>query len=193
MIQNGADAVAIYQGNPTDFPEGTLATETNLIDALVYSTDDAEDTTLMALLGVTEQISEGPGNNTNSIQRFDDSAGNISYTATTPTPRALNDGSGVALNGILITVSQTQYNEGAIFDITFSTEQNVTSDLNLNFILNNGGFNTSDFTGNTSVTIPTNQNISATTITLIDDTADEGDEELKINLPTVPSRLFTVK
>lgn len=187
VIQNGADAVAIYQGDATDFPEGTLATQTNLIDALVYSTDDAEDTVLMALLGVTEQISEGPGNNTNSIQRFDDGAGNISYTSTIPTPRALNDGSGVTLNGILITVAQIQYNEGAIFDITFSTEQNVTSDLDLNFTLDNGGFNTSDFTGNTSVAIPINQNTMSTTIMLIDDTADEGDEELKINLPAVPS------
>lgn len=40
LIQNGADAVAIYQAAFTDFPEGTLATQTNLIDALVYDTSD---------------------------------------------------------------------------------------------------------------------------------------------------------
>ncbi|WP_044399251.1 endonuclease [Lacinutrix sp. Hel_I_90] len=187
VIQNGADAVAIYQGNDTDFPEGTLATQTNLVDALVYSTGDPEDTVLMALLGVTEQIDEGAGNNTNSIQRFDDGMGSITFTSTVPTPRALNDGSGVTLNGILITVSQSQYNEGAIFDITFTTEQNVTSDLDLSFTLNNGGFNASDFTGNTTVTILTNQNTVSSTITLIDDTDDEGDEELKISLSATPS------
>ena len=32
VIQNGADAVAIYLGNNFDFLEGTLATTTNLID-----------------------------------------------------------------------------------------------------------------------------------------------------------------
>ena len=37
LIQNGADAVAIYQADDIDFPEGTLATQTNLIDALMYS------------------------------------------------------------------------------------------------------------------------------------------------------------
>ena len=51
LIQNGADAIAIYQGNDYDFPEGTLATTTNLVDALVYDTSDADDTVLMSLLG----------------------------------------------------------------------------------------------------------------------------------------------
>ena len=34
IIQNGADAVGVYLGNETDFPDGTLATTTNLIHAL---------------------------------------------------------------------------------------------------------------------------------------------------------------
>ncbi|MGB6269600.1 MAG: endonuclease, partial [Olleya sp.] len=190
LIQNGADAVAIYQGDETDFPEGTLATQTNLVDALCYDTSDTDDTVLMGLLGVSEQINEGSGNNTDSIQRFDDGLGNpnsITYTSTTPTPRALNDGSGIVLNGVLISVSQTQIDEDGIFDITFTTEQNVTSDLNFTFTLNNGGFNTSDFTGITAVTIPTGQNTAVTTITLVDDALDEGDEVLKIVLPTLPS------
>ena len=191
LIQNGADAVTVYLGDDTDFPEGTLATQTNLVDAMVYGTSDADDTGLMALLGVTEQYNEGSGNNTNSIQRFDDGLGNpnsITYVATTPTPRALNDGSGILLNGVLTSVTQTQVDEGSVFDITFTTEQNVDSDLTIDFTLSNGGFDTSDFTGNTSVVIPTGQNTIVTTITLIDDVLDEGDEVLKIviaNLPTV--------
>ena len=32
-IQNGADAVAVYRGTELDFPEGTLATFNNLVDA----------------------------------------------------------------------------------------------------------------------------------------------------------------
>ncbi len=195
LIQNGADAVAIYLGDDTDFPEGTLATQTNLVDALVYDTSDADDTVLMGLLGVTEQINEGSGNNTNSIQRFDDGLGNansITYTSTTPTPRALNDGSGVVLNGVLTTTSHSQLDEGDIFDITFTTEQNVTSDLIIDFTLNNGGFNTSDFTGSTSVVIPSGQNTVSSTIIIIDDVLDEGDEVLKIVLASLPTQYLAL-
>ena len=186
LIQNGPDAIAIYQGNDYDFPEGTLATTTNLVDALVYDTSDADDTALMDLLGVTEQINEGPGNNTNSIQRNNDG----SYTSTTPTPRQLNDGSGVILNALEITVSQTQVDEGASFDITFTAQSNVDSDYSFSFIMNNQGFDTSDYTGDTSLTILSGQNQVSTTITLIDDALNEGDEEPLIRFDNLPTPLI---
>lgn len=173
VIQNGADAVAIYLGDDTDFPEGTIATQTNLIDALVYDTSDSDDTVLMGLLGVTEQISEGSSNNTNSIQRNNDG----SYTVTTPTPRLLNDGSGDVFNAISMSTTQSQFVEEDVFDIVFTAQQNVTADFEFSFSLDNYGFNTADFTGNTTLTIPSGQNTVTTTITLIDDTFDEGDEE----------------
>ena len=186
LIQNGPDAIAIYQGNDYDFPEGTLATTTNLVDALVYDTSDADDTALMDLLGVTEQINEGPGNNTNSIQRNNDG----SYTSTTPTPRQLNDGSGVILNALEIAVSQTQVDEGASFNITFTAQSNVDSDYSFSFIMNNQGFDTSDYTGDTSLTILSGQNQVSTTITLIDDALNEGDEEPLIRFDNLPTPLI---
>jgi len=184
VIQNGADAVAIYQASWEDFPGGTLATTTNLIDALVYDTSDPDDTNLMALLGITEQINENEnGNKDNeSIQRNNDGT----YTIKAPTPRQLNDGSGIVLNGVFISVDQTQYDEGDIFDITMTTEQNVTEQLDLEIVLDNGTFNTSDFTGSTSLSIPIGQNLVSTTITLVDDSDDEGDEVLKIMVPALP-------
>jgi hypothetical protein len=187
LIQNGTDAVAIYLSDSSQFPLGTLATQTNLIDALVYDTSDTDDTVLMGLLGVTEQINEGAGNNSNSIQRFVDINNNVSYTSTTPTPRALNDGSGIIFNPISISTTQTQYNEGDSFDITFTSQQNVTSDYTFDFTLNNSGFDISDFTGNTSVTILNGQNTVSTTITLTDDILDEGDEETIIKFTTLTS------
>jgi len=183
VIQNGADAVAIYEASWEDFPGGTLATTNNLIDALVYDTSDSNDVGLLALLGETEQINEGSANNTNSIQRKNDGT----YEVKTPTPRQLNDGSGIVLNGVLISVDQTQYDEGNMFDIIVSTEQNVTSQLDIEITLNNETFNTSDFTGNTMLSIPNGQNTASTTITLVDDSNDEGDEVLKISLPILPS------
>lgn len=192
VIQNGADAVGIYQASVNDFPEGTLATQTNLIDALVYDTNDADDTVLMDLLGETTQYNDNGTNSVEkSIQRFVDGMGVESYAAATPTPRRENDGSGIAINPIQISVAETQYDEGTAFDITFTSEVNVTSDLNFTISLNNFGFNTSDYTGNTNLTILSGTNSISTTITLTDDSDDEGDEVIKIRFvdlvePIVP-------
>jgi Endonuclease I/Secretion system C-terminal sorting domain len=191
VIQNGADAVAVYLGSWFDFPDGTLATTTNLIDALAYDTSDADDTVLMGLLGLTDQINENAnGNKDNeSIQRKNDGT----YEVKAPTPRQLNDGSGVVLNGVSFSVTQTQYNEGDSFDITFTTEQNVTdSPLNFDIFLNNNTFNTSDFTGNTSLTIPIGQNTTSTTISLVDDVNDEGDEIAIISFVSLPSQYLAL-
>ncbi|MGK0185130.1 MAG: hypothetical protein ACI9R3_000905 [Verrucomicrobiales bacterium] len=49
-IQNGADAVALYNGDATDFPNDTPLTTDNLIDAMVYGTDDGEDFDLLDVL-----------------------------------------------------------------------------------------------------------------------------------------------
>ncbi|WP_426429626.1 endonuclease [Winogradskyella sp. HB-48] len=196
VIQNGADAVGIYQASVSDFPEGTLATQNNLIDAMVYGTNDADDTVLMGLLGETVQYNDNGTNSTErSIQRFVDGMGVESYATATPTPRRENNGSGIAINPIQITVSDTQYDEGSSFDITFTAETNVTSDLNFTISLNNLGFNTSDFSGNTNLTISNGTNSTSTTITLTDDSDDEGDEEIRIQFsdleePIVPGNNF---
>ena len=187
VIQNGADAVAIYEGNDFDFLEDTLATTTNLIDALVYDTSDPDDVVLMALLGQTEQINEGPANNTNSIQRFVDIDENVTYLSTVPTPRALNDGSGVVFNALSMSTTLTQYDEDDSFDITFTSEFNVSADLTFDISLDNGTFNSSDYSGSTTLTIPNGQNSVSTTITLIDDSEDEGDEELLIQFTNLQS------
>ncbi|MBO3097297.1 endonuclease [Gelidibacter pelagius] len=191
VIQNGPDAVALYRGNDEDFPEYTLAyVDDSLVDVLVYGTNDPDANGLLDIFRAfdldIQQINEGPNNNTNSIQRFVDDDGLVTYLATTPTPRQLNDGSGIVLNGILISIPETQYNEGDTFDINFTTEQNVTEDLTFNLSLDNFGFNTTDFTGDTVLTIPSGSNTVTTTITIIDDDDDEGDEVMKVTISGFP-------
>ncbi|WP_411768350.1 endonuclease [Winogradskyella sp. A3E31] len=182
LIQNGADAVAIYQTSIENFPEGTKATtDFNLIDAMVYGTNDTTDTILLGLLGQTTQYNDNGTNSTpKSIQRFVDAMDNVTYAAATPTPRADNDGNGIDFNAITISVSQTQLNEGEDLTITFTAEDTMTSDLNFNISLNNFGFGNSDYTGATSLTILIGQNETSTVISLTDDLDDEGDEVLKI-------------
>jgi hypothetical protein len=60
ILQNGPDAVALYQGDATSYPNGTAATSANLVDAIVYGTDDPDDTGLLTALGETTQYNEGP-------------------------------------------------------------------------------------------------------------------------------------
>lgn len=57
-LQNGADAVALYSGDATDFPIGTPVTMTNLIDAIVYGTNDSDDIGLLTGLGETVQYND---------------------------------------------------------------------------------------------------------------------------------------
>jgi hypothetical protein len=185
LLQNGADAVAIYAGNFDDFPDGTLATTTNLIHALAYDTSDSDAIELMALLGLTVQHNENENGNqtTESIQRKNDGT----YETKFPTPALPNDGSGIVFNGITISVPPAVYNEGSAVSITFTTQNPVLADLTFSFTLNNGGFNTADFTGNTTVFIPQGQSTFTTVVTTVDDTIDEGDEEMKIKFGTLPN------
>jgi len=83
-LQNGADAVAVYMGDATDFPNGTAPTTTNIIDALVYGTNDSDDTGLLTGLGETIQYDE---DDTTSIQA--DGAGG--YVSAAPTEGQPND------------------------------------------------------------------------------------------------------
>ncbi len=193
-IQNGADAVAIYQASDFNFPDETLATINNLIDVLLYDTSDGDDVDMIDIFSANpdfasiQQINEGIGNNTNSIQRNNDGT----YTSKTPTPRQLNDGSGIDLNGINISTVQSKYGEGEVFDIVFTTEENVLVDLSFDISLNNLFFNNADYSGSTSLTIAMGQNSASTTITIIDDVIDEGDEVAVVQFVNLPQQILAL-
>ncbi len=95
FIQNGADAIGIYQTAAANFPDGTAPTLTNLIDALVYDTNDTDDAELLAGLGETVQYneSENGASDTQSIQRKI----NGIYETKKQTFRASNDSATCAL------------------------------------------------------------------------------------------------
>ncbi len=90
-LQNGADAVALYTGNDTDFPNGTAPTTANLVDAIVYGTSDSDDAGLLAGLGETIQCDENANGSkgTESNSRTPD--GDTTIAAATPTPGAANN------------------------------------------------------------------------------------------------------
>ena len=98
-FQNGADAVAIYQADAASFPNGTAVTTDNLVDALVYDTNDSDDPALLVLLNAGEaQVNEGGGGDKDgqSSQRIPNGEGGprntATYTQATPTPGTANGG-----------------------------------------------------------------------------------------------------
>ena len=187
-IQNGPDVVALYLGNASDFQfsiqPGTIATPTNMINALAYSSSNTAPTNLMTILGLTVFTNENLTSSiqTHSIQRKNDG----SYEVKLPTPGVNNDGSGVILNYISVSIPQASYIEGEIIPITFTTSQPVTgADLIFNFTLDNGNFMVNDFPGtNLTVSIPVGSSTAENTVYLFDDNTDEGDEEMLINIQT---------
>lgn len=186
-IQNGPDAVALYQGNDSDFPLNTTAHNSGLIDALAYSNSATiQPTALMSIFGITVCTNENQSLNaaTKSIQRLNDGT----YEVNTPTPGVNNDGSGIVFNYISIVPNVLTINEGQSLQITFSTSMNVTNQpLTFNYLMNNGSFTNADFSGSTSVTIPIGSNSAVVSNLLVNDGNNEGDEELKIRINTVPT------
>ena len=87
-LQNGADAVGLYTGAATDFPNGTAVTSTNLLSGVVYDTADSDDTGLLAAIGGVQYDERTNSlSDTQSIQRKADGT----YEVKNITFRQLND------------------------------------------------------------------------------------------------------
>jgi len=89
-LQNGEDAVALYTGSASSFPNGTAVTTTGLIDFIVYEVGDDTDADWSGFGGsVTVYDEDGSGSGTtSSLGRIPDGTG--TYTVATPTPGAIN-------------------------------------------------------------------------------------------------------
>ena len=102
-LQNGADAIALYEGDATDFPNGTAVTTANLIDAIVYDTDDDDDAGLLVLLNAGQpQVNEGGKGNTegHSNQRCPNGTGGLRNTDTYDQYSSTPDGENTCTIGV---------------------------------------------------------------------------------------------
>lgn len=97
-LQNGQDGIGLYSGTSfTGTNEGVHLNTANLIDGLVYDTDDADDAGLLAYL-VTDGIQLNENENitgiTDSVQRYPDGSGSLksggAFVVRTATPGASN-------------------------------------------------------------------------------------------------------
>ena len=159
-IQNGADGIGLYIGDATAFPTGTFATSADLVDAIVYGTGDAQDNTVIALLGLDiatpgyaqlDETAQTTGTDL-TISRIPDGGNAFSQAYVT---QALTPGT---FNQPPCTGGTISYNDGAT-DATFCDSDNA------NMIWND--FNG---TGNSfSVITDANDNILFTTSSLSSD------------------------
>jgi hypothetical protein len=107
LLQDGEDAVALYQDNAVSFPNGTPVTTANLVDAIVYETDNDPDSGLLVLLNPGEPVVDEwvklppPGGMisnsmpaANSLQRCPNGSGGLrntsAYLPASPTPGGAN-------------------------------------------------------------------------------------------------------
>ncbi|OEK09662.1 hypothetical protein A8C32_13250 [Flavivirga aquatica] len=124
-LQNGADAVALYSGSVSEFPNNTTITTDNLIDAIVYDTNDADDAELLVLLNAGEmQVNENElgESASQSLQRIPNGAGGLrntnTYAQVVPTPGVKN-GAVIAIPGEIISIKEARnVAEGTAVTIT---------------------------------------------------------------------------
>jgi hypothetical protein len=93
VIQNGADAVALYAGDATTWPSSTFVVSTGLVDAVVYGTDDPEATTLITTLCPGQTQLNASANDALSFSRVPDGGEAFdltSYLSQDPTPGLSN-------------------------------------------------------------------------------------------------------
>ena len=97
-LQNGQDGVGLYTGTAfSGTNEGIDLNTGNLVDGLVYDTNDSDDPGLLAVLSVDSvQVNEAEnGDSTvDSIQRYPNGSGALltggSFVVVPPTPAAIN-------------------------------------------------------------------------------------------------------
>lgn len=100
-LQNGADAVALYLGDATSFPNGTALTTANLVDAVVYKTGaDVDGNGLLPLLvagGIVDEFGRdgsAAAGAADSIGRYVNGGGGLRNTTKwgfmKPSPGAAN-------------------------------------------------------------------------------------------------------
>ncbi|MBP2831129.1 T9SS type A sorting domain-containing protein [Aquimarina sp. U1-2] len=113
-FQNGADAVVLYVDDASSFPNGTAISTENIVDAIVYDTDDSDNIVLLTLLNANQpQLNENQNGDKDaaSLQRIPNGQGGArnttSYVAKAPTPGISNEGV-LVVPGETVTIAEAR-------------------------------------------------------------------------------------
>ena len=91
-LQNGADAVALVEGDASAYPNDTPVSALNVLDVIVYDTNDGDDAALLEGLGQTVQYNEDENGDkdNHALARLPNGEGG--FVAQAPTPGETNEG-----------------------------------------------------------------------------------------------------
>jgi hypothetical protein len=115
-IQNGADAVALYQASAATFPNGSAPTTTDLVDAIVYDTNDDDDSGLLTGLGASTQYNEDENGNKDNESISRNADGSETIVVQLATPGTLNAGGGDVTNTLSMTANGEDLIEEKVTD-----------------------------------------------------------------------------
>ncbi len=136
-IQDGPDAVALYVGDQSDFPNGTSVTGDGLVDAIVYGSSD--DAVLRATLGGISLYNENVNSkkDTESLSRWPDGTGN--FGAQAATPGVTNDVIPPTVISVSSSTANGTYKIGDVVAVTVTFSENVSVTGTPTLTLNSGG------------------------------------------------------
>ncbi len=199
FLQNGADAVALYQANAADFPNNSPVTLTGLRDAIVYDTSDPDDPGLLILLNPGEpQVDENArgGAGLDSSQRCPNGSGGLrntsAYRAGTSTPDAANscnnpptitaaDQSRIqgspSINSQIATVSDTETPAGSLVVTVNGGATATVNGVTVSNIVNTSGNITADIVAACTATN------ASFTLTVTDGSGLTTDATLNVTVP----------
>jgi MAM domain, meprin/A5/mu/Secretion system C-terminal sorting domain/Fibronectin type III domain/Proprotein convertase P-domain len=196
LLQNGADAVALYFDDAANLPIGSSLTLVNLSDALTYATNDPVDIQLLALLNMGQpQINEDNlgDKDMHSCSRLPNGSGGTRNTATyeaaIPTPGESNQSipymvwdtifteafvnNGSIENTVSVEVEETQYAViGTLVENTHYTIANIPTGLTA--VVNTINDTTAEITLNGNATAHLNiDDISNLSVSFLDAAFDQ--------------------
>lgn len=187
-LQNGQDAVALYVGDAADFPANTPLTLANLVDAVVYDTNDADDAGLLTLLNPGQpQVNEDIGGNAacHSIQRIPNGSGGLrntdTFQALPPTPKAANF---VPVVSIALNTAAVPEDGAANLIYTLTRTGATTCDLPVTFAVTGTAASGTDYTGipSSPVAIPAGSASVDIVVNPASDNTVETDETVIVTL-----------
>ncbi|ESQ77694.1 Calx-beta domain-containing protein [Asticcacaulis sp. AC402] len=174
VLQNGADAVAIYWGNASDFPNNSSFGPANtLIDAIVYDTDDTDDTGLLTGLGQTTQYNENGGGDGTAHALARTPNGSGEFVAQGPTPGVSNDPTPV----LTVAIAATSMSEnGGLSTATVTRSGSTVGDL----VVTLTSDDTTEGTVPVTVTILDGQASASFDVTAVDDVDFDGSNTVTV-------------
>ena len=156
---------------------------------LVYGRNQNDGQQLPQLLDFQPGIIRNTDDN-KSVQRSVDNLNE--WFVADPTPRQLNDGSGILPVFIDVIPSKTIIDEGDSFTIDFQLSNPPAEDIIINFSLTSSTFSQNNYDGDTFITIFANEDFGSTTISIIDDDIDDGDKFINLAVQPLGDPYFLV-